>query len=71
MPVTVNPGSVFSCYWKLPLCKHGNITLENLNSDDQMGLYYQINYTLTPEGGTRLISTPNSAGRTPRRVPCI
>ena len=50
LPVTVNPGSAFNCYWKMPFRKHCKITLENLNRDDQMRLYYQINYTLTPVG---------------------
>ena len=50
LPVTVNPGSAFNCYWKMPFRKHCKVTLENLNKDEQMRLYYQINYTLTPVG---------------------
>ncbi|MBO0938679.1 DUF2961 domain-containing protein [Fibrella sp. HMF5335] len=48
LPVTVNPGSAFNCYWKMPFRKRCKVTLENLNRDEQMRLYYQINYTLTP-----------------------
>jgi Protein of unknown function (DUF2961) len=46
LPVCVNPGSAFNCYWKMPFRKHCRITLENLG-DEKMGLYYQINYILT------------------------
>ncbi len=50
LPVTVNPGSAFNCYWKMPFRKRCKVTLENLNKDEAMRLYYQINYTLTPVG---------------------
>jgi len=50
LPVTVNPGSAFNCYWKMPFRKRCRVTLENLNKDESMRLYYQINYTLTPVG---------------------
>ena len=46
IPVCVNPGSAFNCYWEMPFRKKCKITLENI-SDDEMVLYYQINYTLT------------------------
>jgi len=46
LPVCVNPGSAFNCYWVMPFRKSCKITLENLD-DNQMTLYYQINYTLT------------------------
>jgi hypothetical protein len=46
LPVCVNPGSAFNCYWEMPFRKKCRITLENI-SDDEMVLYYQINYTLT------------------------
>ena len=46
LPVCVNPGSAFNCYWQMPFRKKARITLENLDDKD-MTLYYQINYTLT------------------------
>lgn len=46
LPVTVNPGSAFNCYWEMPFRKSCRITLENL-ADEDATLYYQINYTLT------------------------
>ena len=46
LPVCVNPGSAFNCYWEMPFRKKCRITLENI-ADDEMVLYYQINYTLT------------------------
>jgi hypothetical protein len=45
-PVCVNPGSAFNCYWSMPFHKSAKITLENLD-ENQMSLYYQINYSLT------------------------
>ena len=46
LPVTVNPGSAFNCYWAMPFKKSCKITMENLD-DKKMTVYYQINYTLT------------------------
>ncbi|MCI0514659.1 DUF2961 domain-containing protein [candidate division KSB1 bacterium] len=46
LPVCVNPGSAFNCYWTMPFRKSCKITMENLD-DNRMTLYYQINYTLT------------------------
>jgi len=46
LPVCVNPGSAFNCYWEMPFRKHCRITAENI-ADEPMTLYYQINYTLT------------------------
>jgi hypothetical protein len=46
LPVCVNPGSAFNCYWEMPFRKHCRMTLENIAEED-MVLYYQINYTLT------------------------
>ncbi|MEN6406778.1 MAG: glycoside hydrolase family 172 protein [Thermoguttaceae bacterium] len=45
LPVCVNPGSAFNCYWTMPFRKKAKITLENLN-DKNMLLYYQVNYAL-------------------------
>lgn len=46
LPVCVNPGSAFNCYWTMPFRKKAKVTMENLDDRD-MTLYYQINYTLT------------------------
>ncbi len=46
LPVCVNPGSAFNCYWEMPFKKRCMITMTNINVDP-MVLYYQINYTLT------------------------
>lgn len=50
LAVTVNPGSAFNCYWKMPFRKKCRITMENINDAEPMRLYYQINYTLTEVG---------------------
>ncbi|MDD5704414.1 MAG: DUF2961 domain-containing protein [Kiritimatiellae bacterium] len=54
LPVCVNPGSAFNCYWEMPFRRHCRITVENLQQPDpanptkwDVGLYYQVNYTLT------------------------
>jgi len=47
LPVCVNPGSAFNCYWNMPFRKKCKITMENVNDKDAMTLYYQIDYTLT------------------------
>lgn len=46
LPVCVNPGSAFNCYWEMPFRRRCRITLTNI-ANDAMVLYYQINYTLT------------------------
>ncbi len=46
LPICVNPGSAFNCYWEMPFRKKCRITMENIGYDD-MVLYYQVNYTLT------------------------
>jgi hypothetical protein len=45
LPVCVNPGSAFNCYWPMPFRKSARVTLENTDEKD-MVLYYQINYAL-------------------------
>ena len=50
LAVTVNPGSAFNCYWKMPFRKKCRITMENINTADAMRLYYQVDYTLTDVG---------------------
>ncbi|MSR82751.1 MAG: DUF2961 domain-containing protein [Candidatus Latescibacteria bacterium] len=54
LPVCVNPGSAFNCYWEMPFRKRCRITVENLQPRDAnnaetgaMTLYYQVDYTLT------------------------
>jgi len=46
LPICVNPGSAFNCYWTMPFRKKARITMENIDAD-AMTVYYQINYTLT------------------------
>ncbi|RME70688.1 MAG: DUF2961 domain-containing protein [Verrucomicrobia bacterium] len=46
LPVCVNPGSAFNCYWEMPFRRSCRMTITNIGHDDVM-LYYQINYTLT------------------------
>ena len=46
LAVAVNPGSAFNCYWVMPFRKTCRITMENI-ADEEMTLYYQIDYTLT------------------------
>jgi hypothetical protein len=46
LAVCVNPGSAFNCYWEMPFRRRARITLTNI-ADEEMRLYYQINYTLT------------------------
>ena len=55
LPVCVNPGSAFNCYWEMPYRKGFKITLENIGEKPSPGstatnnftIYYQINYTET------------------------
>ena len=46
LAVCVNPGSAFNCYWEMPFRKRCRMTMSNIGDED-MRLYYQINYTLT------------------------
>lgn len=46
LAVCVNPGSAFNCYWEMPFRQRCRMTLTNLD-DEEMTLYYQINYALT------------------------
>jgi hypothetical protein len=49
LAVTVNPGSAFNSYWKMPFRKKAKVTITNINTE-AMRLYYQIDYTLTEVG---------------------
>lgn len=46
LPICVNPGSAFNCYFVMPFKKHCKMTIENLDNKEIV-LYYQIDYTLT------------------------
>ena len=48
LPVCVNPGSAFNCYWEMPFKKHCRMTLENIDVKDVV-VYYQIDYCLTDD----------------------
>lgn len=45
LPVCVNPGSAFNCYWPMPFKRRCRITFENI-ADEEMTLFYQVNYAL-------------------------
>lgn len=47
LPVCVNPGSSFNCYWPMPFRKGFRMTVENRNADE-VCIYYQINYLRKP-----------------------
>jgi len=56
LPVCVNPGSAFNCYWEMPFRKGFKMTLENIAAKprpneapttNQFTVYYQVNYALT------------------------
>ena len=47
LPVCVNPGRAFNCYWNMPYKSGARITLENIGDAD-MVLYYQVDYTEAP-----------------------
>ncbi len=46
LPVCVNPGSAFNCYWVMPFRKKCKMTITNID-ENPMRLYYQVDYTLT------------------------
>lgn len=45
LAITVNPGSAFNSFWKMPFRKKIKMTMENLASEP-MRLYYQVDYAL-------------------------
>lgn len=71
LPVTVNPGSAFNSFWKMPFRKKCKITMENTNATEPMRLYYQIDYTLTEVGKMKLIFTHNTGDQNQRLRRCI
>lgn len=46
LPIAVNPAGGFNSYWEMPFRRAARITMEN-RSEEDVWLYYQINYTLT------------------------
>jgi hypothetical protein len=50
LAMTVNPGSAFNSYWKMPFRKKCKITIENINPTESMRLYYQVDYALGEVG---------------------
>ncbi len=46
LPVCVNPGNAFNCYWPMPFRKHCRMTIENRHPDKNLRLFYQVNYEL-------------------------
>ncbi len=46
LAVCVNPGNAFNCYWPMPFRKRIRITMENIDPDNVMRIFYQINYAL-------------------------
>ncbi|HEY8284762.1 MAG TPA: glycoside hydrolase family 172 protein [Chloroflexota bacterium] len=48
LPIAVNPHGGFNSYWEMPFRRAARITMENL-SDQEVVLYYQIDYTLTDQ----------------------
>lgn len=48
IPVAVNPGSAFNCYWVMPFRKKCKITIENIQEEGlDVVVFYQVDYTLT------------------------
>lgn len=47
LPMAVNPYNGFNSYWLMPFRKKCKITVENMDTRGD-GLYFQIDYTLTP-----------------------
>ncbi|MEQ9461507.1 MAG: DUF2961 domain-containing protein [Phycisphaeraceae bacterium] len=45
IPVCVNPGSAFNCYWPMPFRQNCRMTVENVGTESAY-LYYQIDYAL-------------------------
>lgn len=46
LPVCVNPGNAFNCYWPMPFRKRARITIENRDPQTDFTIYYQVNYAL-------------------------
>ena len=46
LPVCINPGSGFNCYWDMPFRTRAYIELEN-RSEESVNVYYQVDYCFT------------------------
>ena len=46
LPVAVNPGSAFNCYWVMPFRNAARMTLQNLDTVP-MTIYYEVDFTRT------------------------
>jgi len=46
LPICVNPGNAFNCYWQMPFRKSCRITIENRDPSETLGVFYQIDYEL-------------------------
>ena len=44
LPVCVNPGRAFNCFWEMPYRQSAKVTLENREPQETATVYYQINY---------------------------
>jgi hypothetical protein len=52
LPVAANPNGGFNSYWEMPFRTRARLTLENLATEEVV-VYYQVDYTLTPVGTDR------------------
>lgn len=48
LPVQVEGGDAYNCFWSMPFTKHAKVTLTNESSKPLAALYYQIDGTLEP-----------------------
>ena len=46
LPICVNPGRAFNCYFQMPFRRHAYMTLQNCGTEN-MVVFYQITYTET------------------------
>jgi hypothetical protein len=72
LPICVNPGRAFNCYWEMPFRRRARITLENRDYD-KVQVYYQINYTLTeiPESAAYFHAWFNRTNPLPYKQPYV
>jgi hypothetical protein len=47
LPVCVNPGRAFNCYWEMPFRQRARMTIENRDPDNFGIIYWQVTYTET------------------------
>jgi hypothetical protein len=46
LPICVNPAGGFNSYWPMPFRSHAKITIENQQTEEIGGFFYQITYAL-------------------------